>query len=89
MAKCPASMNAKKLADLRPMHQETSGGSSETEANELAVMPTSLPPDCAVTTVTPVAKCPRARRKSRSLAVCAGPAGDADAAGFAATDEII
>src|SRR3546814_16524803 len=43
-----------------------SGGSRETEENELIVMP-QLRPEAsrAVTTVTPVAKQPRARRKVR------------------------
>ena len=47
------------------MHTSTSGGSSETEAKELAVKPRGRPsPSTAVTTVTPVMKQPKARRSS-------------------------
>src|SRR5882672_3937679 len=47
------------------MHTSTSGGSSETEVNELAVKPRGRPsPSIAVTTVTPVTKQPSARRSS-------------------------
>src|SRR5882672_10886655 len=47
------------------MHTSTSGGSSETEVNELAVKPRGRPaPSIAVTTVTPVTKQPNARRSS-------------------------
>ena len=46
--------------------QRISGGSSETELNELIVTPIGLPSAAhAVTTVTPVAKQPSALRKSR------------------------
>src|SRR5439155_15423665 len=45
----------------RPTRTSSSGGSSETDANELAVIPCgALPP--TVTTVTPVANVPNARR---------------------------
>ncbi|MCY1379058.1 hypothetical protein D9M69_667420 [compost metagenome] len=50
----------------RPRLQSTSGGSSETELNELAVSPASSPDAVrAVTMVTPVANMPSAERKSR------------------------
>jgi hypothetical protein len=43
----------------------TSGGDSDTELNEFAVRPTSVPsPARAVTTVTPVANMPNALRNS-------------------------
>src|SRR6267154_6206814 len=46
--------------------QRTSGGSSDTELNELAVTPWYLPSSSVVvTTVTPVTKVPRTRRRSR------------------------
>src|ERR1700676_1277692 len=47
-----------------------SGGSSDTDVNELAVMPCTQPgARSAVTTVTPVANCPRARRNSELVGV--------------------
>src|SRR5579863_5905603 len=50
------------------MHTSTSGGSSETDAKELAVMPCTFPgARSAVTTVTPVANWPRAWRNSRAV----------------------
>jgi hypothetical protein len=42
----------------------TSGGSSESELNELTVMPTGAPSTRAVTTQTPVGKWPSACRKA-------------------------
>src|ERR1051325_9465600 len=49
------------------------GGSSETEAKEFAVMPCTWPGSrSTVTTVTPVAKWPRARRNSRAGSGVAG-----------------
>jgi hypothetical protein len=60
-----ARRNASKLAALRARLHSANGGSSETEANELAVMPTgSSSVDRVVTTVTPVANCASARRSS-------------------------
>ena len=51
-------------ARLARLHS-TSGGSSDTELNEFAVIPTGRPSGAsAVITVTPVAKWPSARRKS-------------------------
>ena len=45
-----------------------SGGSSDTDVKELAVMPCTLPGALStVTTVTPVANWPRARRKSSEV----------------------
>lgn len=46
--------------------KRTRAGSSDTDANELIVMPAFAPLfDRAVTTATPVANCPRQSRKSR------------------------
>src|SRR4051794_17896688 len=45
----------------------TSSGSSETEVNELSVMPAGWPWCSLVTTQTPVAKAPTTSRKSRSM----------------------
>src|SRR5580704_18951180 len=61
--------------ELRERLQRTSGGSSETEEKEFTVRPMRRPSLALVlTTVTPVANCPRARRKSRrsnfSAAAC-------------------
>ncbi|EPL13160.1 hypothetical protein CF150_05990 [Pseudomonas sp. CF150] len=48
------------------MLHSTSGGSRDTELKLLAVTPTLRPETvAAVTTVTPVAKLPKARRKAR------------------------
>src|SRR6266403_3109312 len=50
-----------------------SSGSSETEVKELAVMPCTRPgPRSTVTTVTPVANWPSARRNSEVLGVVGG-----------------
>ena len=50
------------------MHQSTSGGSSDTEVNELTVMPVGFPDaSSAVMTVTPVAKLPKAWRRAAGL----------------------
>ncbi len=50
---------------MRDRLHSTSGGSSETELNELAVSPTSAPPSVrAVTMVTPVANIASEARKS-------------------------
>ena len=47
----------------RSMANNTSGGSSDSEVTELAVMPHSTPERSPVViTVTPVAKCPMMRR---------------------------
>ena len=50
-----ASENAWKLWLSRLTDHDTSGGSSETDENEFAVIATSFDPLLAVTTVTPVA----------------------------------
>ena len=56
------------VLDVRARLHSTSGGLSETELNELAVRPTSVPSGArAVTTVTPVAKLPSASRNSRCV----------------------
>src|SRR5215467_10085705 len=54
-----------KLDTLRPMENSTRGGSSDTELNELTVIPCSDPslPRVAATT-TPVGKAPSALRNS-------------------------
>src|SRR5438128_8126393 len=55
------------------MHTRTSGGSSDTDVNELAVKPRGEPSGwIVVTTVTPVTNAPSARRNSaRSKGCCA------------------
>ena len=56
-----------RLSDFRSTLNRTSGGSTETELNELIVIPTrSSPLPRAVTTATPVANSPRACLKARS-----------------------
>ncbi len=57
-------MNASREREFADRLHSTSGGSSETELNELTVSPSGLPSGpVAVTTVTPVAKRPSAVRK--------------------------
>ncbi len=63
-----------------PTHSSTSGGSRETEVNELAVMPRGEAPP-AVTTVTPVANVPKARR-SRVASPAAAVHGGAAVSGL-------
>ncbi|GHE79358.1 hypothetical protein GCM10017786_06510 [Amycolatopsis deserti] len=50
-------------------HTETSGGSTDTEVNELAAMPTGSPSTSAHTAVTPDGKHPNARRSVPESAV--------------------
>ena len=47
-----------------PMLKRTSGGSSDSELNELTVMPSLRPSTAHVTTQTPVGNCPSACRKA-------------------------
>src|ERR1700716_3075846 len=55
------------LVLLRLRHQRINGGSSDTEVNELAVVPTGSPSArTAVSTVTPVANVPKTSRSSRA-----------------------
>src|SRR5215470_11677197 len=64
-AKCGAAEKTWQLAAALAMHTRTSGGSSDTEVKEFAVKPRGVPSGCSVvTTVTPVAKAPRAWRKA-------------------------
>jgi hypothetical protein len=50
------------VVELLAAQKSTSGGSSETDVKELHAIPTGSVPSCAVTTVMPVAKCPRTVR---------------------------
>src|SRR6202012_4198353 len=60
-----ASSQIAKLCTVRATENSTSGGSSETELNELTVMPCSVPSGPrAVMMATPVGKVPSALRKS-------------------------
>src|ERR1700744_5747976 len=60
-----ASSQIAKLCTVRATENNTSGGSSDTELNELTVMPCSVPSELrAVMIATPVGKVPRALRKS-------------------------
>ena len=65
IAKCEAWLKADTELELETIDQRISGGSSESELNELQVRPTKLPSGrTVVTTVTPVGNAPRARRSS-------------------------
>src|SRR4029453_15807377 len=48
-----------------PRQNSTSGGSSESEVNEFAVMARISPSSSMAITVTPVTNCPTARRNAR------------------------
>ncbi|MNH13884.1 hypothetical protein D3C79_734670 [compost metagenome] len=65
-AKCDACSNTSWLVERLSMLHKINAGSSDTELKLLAVTPTVRPSGAAaVTTVTPVAKLPSARRKAR------------------------
>src|SRR5260370_24230379 len=67
IVKCEAERKASVLPPLVRRDQSTSGGSSETTLNELAVRPTGLPVlDTVDTTVTPVGKALSACRRVTS-----------------------
>ena len=59
----PASLDARPAGRRLPAQKPTSGGSSEIEKNEPTARPTGGRPSAAVTTVTPVGKCPSTWRK--------------------------
>ena len=69
MPKCPFCRNAGPLLDSLRMDHSTSGGSSETAEKEFTTIPTSWSSALVVTTVTPVANWPRARRNARASSV--------------------
>ena len=64
MQKCVASAKASCRREFRAGDHSTIGGSSETDENELAVMPSGPSLVATVTMVTPVPKQPKARRNS-------------------------
>ena len=55
------------VSESRAAQNETSGGSSETAANELTISPSGVPPTSVVTNATPVAKRPNASRRRAVL----------------------
>src|SRR4051794_22724118 len=61
-AKAPLAAINERPEPRRRRHTSTSGGSRETEVNEFAVTPYRPAGPPVVTTVTPVAKAPSARR---------------------------
>src|SRR3954454_4494578 len=54
------------VSERRDGLNDTSGGSSETDAREFTISPAGSPPGAAVTNATPVAKRPSASRNSRA-----------------------
>jgi hypothetical protein len=60
--KRPAARIRRHVSDARDGQKETSGGSSDTDASELTIRPSGVPPTLAVTSATPVAQRPRAAR---------------------------
>ena len=52
------------VVELCAVQTETTGGSSETDVNELAAMPSGLPSASPATAVTPVGNAPKTRRSS-------------------------
>src|SRR3954452_18542078 len=65
------------VSERRDGLNDTSGGSSETDASEFTISPAGSPPGAAVTNATPVAKRPSASRNSRA---CGGAARAVEAA---------
>jgi len=61
--KVPAVADRRQVVDEWAMHTSTSGGSSDTDVKELGRHPDGRSGPWPVTTVTPVAKCPRTVRK--------------------------
>jgi hypothetical protein len=73
MAYVSASLQAANELALRAILKRTSGGDSDTELNELTVVPRRVPPlAIVVTTATPVGKRPSASRKLRGAIVIYG-----------------
>jgi hypothetical protein len=66
MVQRPACRMRCQVMESRPAQNETSGGWSETAANELTMSPVGVPSASAVTKVTPVANRPKAARRLRS-----------------------
>jgi hypothetical protein len=54
------------VSERREGQNDTSGGSSETAANELTMSPSGVPPTSVVTKATPVANRPKAVRRLAS-----------------------
>jgi hypothetical protein len=65
-AKRPACRMRCQVSESRDGQNETSGGRSETAANELTISPSGAPSTSVVTKATPVAKRPKAARRLRS-----------------------
>src|SRR5262252_9689837 len=86
IAKCWLLMKPCRLGALLSTQNSTSGGSSETEANEFAVRPYRSPlSSVVVTTVTPVVKAPTACLKSQ---LSSGPARIRDGPGMTPPHEL-
>src|SRR5215208_5302957 len=62
----PACRMRCQVMESRDAQNETSGGRSETAANELTISPSGVPSTSVVTKATPVAKRPKAARRLRS-----------------------
>ena len=60
------------VSELRDGQNDTSGGSSETDASEFTISPAGSPSGAAVTNATPVANLPSASRKARASNACSG-----------------
>src|SRR5579862_5136481 len=65
-ANVPACSMRGQVDDVCATQKRMSGGSSESDVNELAAIPTGSSPSIAVMIVTPVAKCPRTERNCLS-----------------------
>ncbi len=62
MQKAPAGCSRGQVVDARETQNATSSGSNDTDVKEFTANPTASSPAMPVTTVTPVAKCPRTWR---------------------------
>ena len=60
------------VSELRDGQNDTSGGSSETEASEFTISPAGSPSGAAVTKATPVANLPSASRNERASGAARG-----------------
>src|SRR4051812_23919282 len=54
------------VIEVREAQNDSSGGSSDTDARELTIRPAGSPPTVVVTNATPVANAPSASRKARA-----------------------
>src|SRR4051794_20980698 len=67
---------------MRPMENDTSGGSRDTEVNELAANPTTRSPTRAATATTPLGNAPNAWRNRPASRLCPASKGTSPGTGL-------